>query len=1570
MRSRNQMSTPDISALTKCLRGSPVETLRQFACRLEADAHGLWRLGVLLDTAEFCIKFRAVYVLAECLRAKIPLPGKIGGDFTKPTFGDWKDVLRDGSIALLGRKDAMIAVPNLLSDQSLNKSISILVSTRNRRAHGATLSAIQALAESERIIKHVIGVARAFQTEEWDFLGEPLEADVKSITTHDGSRWSRPYLRARADGCVTKLFPWLVEEESNEGTHLLIFNRDNQTESKQGSLDYLDYGSGEERDLATECRGAVQDALKRFKLAGYGPNWQSGIIEQHRQFYVGRENELEQLRNFVMSGEGEVQIVTGPPGFGKTALLTKLADGCDTIRQFVTVMDETTTDTDTILKNLRRQVAARADSRGGTTTHDPNENSVCPREVIVIDGLDEAKNLPSLLRGLRSDDALKKARFIFGGHPHVCDLIKNTFGDDGVCELELTGLSLDQTEELAELHELRQLSRHDIEALHAWTHGGPLFLRTVFHDLSNGAISLSDLHSLPKSVEDYWDTLLSRHNPTGVNRNPDSVRHLKRISAAAFQEVLNVWKIEPAERSELSKEFGQSVDRRLRMELSVFLGILAQSPLPLSVLHLKEIVSTTDEQFVPKALKDLGSLVKVDEYAEQVKLCHGSLKSFLLCKHKDATEDATGLLRKWAGNWVADTSGVRAKVFCSVCNQTELSATLNDWAFLELFLRAWGIDEATQLYDSATEGIPTSHLGNERLRDAFCPLPPKLRADMDATIEGQPVSTRGGGRVINERAARLLEREERNRETPIPNTSSEDDEADESANTAYIWNRHQQQDELEARWRHEQLPSAWFGDWTSCEKALSKISAGYSLALDGPPPLEEPPNEEPLRTRIGGFLRHCKRQLSISDPDIPVVAYNSGAFRETPLDLELKERITRRQTPWIERTYRHPASPYARAEAIFREVGQGFIVAPGSSIICYVRCGPGARDTHELVAEDWRDSTRAVRVLIPSRPNQYIEALCLSFDGKTVLVRRYEQGEKFGEWPSRLLLLDTTSGTSAREIPVESNRAFKRLFDATPDLSLLLVEFGGQAALLNSITGAVTELPLLNDIEYNDCGHLSRDGRIVLFRRRRGGYLGFDTIQRKLLRVDCRSDSERDVKFALDPSGRLFVVSGRVCSITEGLWVRDFDKSCDQDCAAFSLDSRILLIATASILRAYDVREGRQIGEYALREPCSSITLSGDGSLALLKTQSDNFLVIDLHQSVAAFSDKAILEEHTAIASDSNDSSAYFWDEREQCIVRCWRQTSGVLTDERVIDAFELSEWMPGKREWESPTPVFKAGNEIWFRVGGNFHFSILNLEQGKTLTGISLLGDSAPPGLIQAIQRNLAPDYERRKRHEPDCSYPEPTFDNGPVVIDANHVAFGIYRKILAVLDVGSRAITHWVSWAEAPTAGMDLKGMCVRGETVYALSSSDELLIWNWRENRDVEVIDTHPDGYQLHEYMGICSAGIVIRLFERKGQSFVSTYEIDNKRVIENRIEIDGLMWGQHFLAITDQPLFLVDLVPGHSDRWIGNQLALVDVSTSRVVSSIFFESNITDLFQLGSSVIGVALDDGAIEAIRIW
>ncbi|MGB8165989.1 MAG: TnsD family Tn7-like transposition protein [Chthoniobacteraceae bacterium] len=1359
------MNTPDITALTTCLRGSSVDTLRQLADRLEADAHGLWRLGVLLDTAEFCIKFRAVYVLAECLRAKIPFPGKIGGDFTKPTLGDWAAVLREGSKALLRCMDTMIAVPDLLMDQSLGESIAVIVDARNSRAHGATLSASQAFAESARIIAAVIAVAGPLHNKKWELLGEALQVDGKDIEAPSGSHWSSPYLRTQATGCIAALFPWLVKEESSEGTLLLIFNRDNQTASEPGTLDYLDYGSGEQRNLATECRGAVQDALKFFKLASYGPNWQSHIIERHRQFYVGRESELEQLRNFVSCGTGEVQIVTGPPGFGKTSLLAKLVAECDTIRQFVTVTDDATTDTKAILKNLRRQLAARLDSPDGRASHDTDEKTVYPREVIVIDGLDEAKDMPGLLRKLQSDDALQKARFIFGGQPHVLGHIKNTFGDDRVNELELAGLSLDQTKDLAELHELRHLSRHDIEALHEGTQGGPLFLRTVFHDLSTGAIPSSDLHSLPRSVEDYWDTLLSRHNPTGVNRDADSIRYLKRISADAFQTVLNVWKIEPPERGELSKEFGQAVERRLRMELTVLLGILAQSHLPLSVLHLSEIVPTTDQQFVPKALKDLGSLVDVDEYAEQVKLCHGSLRSFLLCRHNDAIEEAKGLLREWAWNWVADTSGVRAKVLCSVCDQAELIATLNDWAFFNHFLSAWGFDETTQLYESNVEGVQRSVLTKQRLQDAFLPLPHKLVVDMNANIAGQTLENRGGARVIIEHDTRRLEREEEHeQEASAESYASEGDETDDSADAARIWEWGPQQDDLEAKWKREELPPEWFGDWTSCERALSGLRAGYRQVLDGPPPLEEPSRDACQSLRVTEFLKRCKRQLSASHPDISLVAYNSGVFRDTPLDRELREQITHAHACWIEREHRHSASPFADSEMLHREIGQSFIVAAGSSVVCYVRAASGAQNAPELVCEDWRDLSQPARVLLPSRPNQRIEALCLSFDGKTVLVESYERGEKRGEWPSRLLMIDTTTGTLVREILIESGREFKRLFDATPDLNIILVELDGQVALVNSTTGAITELPLLDKIEYSETGRLSRDGLIVIFRRRYGSYIGFDTVRRKLLDVGSRSDGEKGRHFQIDPTGGLCVERGRLFSISEHLCVRDFDKSRDQDCAAFSLDSRILLIASASVLRAYDVRVGQQIGEYPLREPCSAVVLSADGSLALLRTQSDNLLVIDLLKSAVSLIDPPTLKDQTAIISYPDDPAAFFWNEQDERILKCWEQSSGVSTHEANTTDFELSGWTPGSGEYKSPMPLFKAGDEIWFRCQHDFQFAILQLDQQKVEPGVSLLGDSASPDLLRTIRDNLKAFHQARITSDHGRPFPDPCFDGGIV--------------------------------------------------------------------------------------------------------------------------------------------------------------------------------------------------------------
>ena len=943
-----------------------------------------------------------------------------------------------------------------------------------------------------------------------------------------------------------------------------------------------------------------------------------------------------------------------------------------------------------------------------------------------------------------------------------------------------------------------------------------------------------------------------------------------------------------------------------------------------------------------------------------------------------ALEEAKDMLYRWAWEWNADASGVRAKVFIHVCEPNEKADALKKWDFLEIFLRAW------ELYEAQVHGASRHALAKQHRKAAFRPLPNELLKDLKATIAKRPEFKRGGARVIAEYEEAKRKGAKRDEERKL-RTSGYDSEAKDdlgpdsdgltSGERRYLWESYSEKHELERKFQQSPLPPEWFGDWASCDKAMREIRDGYTQAFDLPEsPAPVPEAGEVTVARMAEYLTSCKDQLTADNPDVSLIAYNSGIFRETALDQDLRNAISRREAPWIERVVRIPSFIYAKAEVFRKKINYDFVISAGSSVFCYVRAVPNAENQLELVCEDWQDSSKEPQVLFRGEPKSYPRVECLSYDGKKVLARLPNLINILEERTGRLVLIETEEPFHVREVPIGNNLTFNKLrfHDATPDLSLLVLDLDGRAVLVNSQSGEVTDIHHGN-IEWHDTAQISRDGRVVIFRSKYGCYTIRDTLKGTLGGGGQGKDDKEERNFAIDAAGGLFVEHNRVYSVSESVsglvCVRVLHESTKQDCAAFSLDSRILAIASDSVLRVYDVRAGRQIGEIPLRERCEKVILSSDGSLATLKTKDLNLLVIDLTKSAPGTSSNLIHsgilnDDFSLIDSDAPNGEVYFWYEPRNILVSCRVTPNGIKRDETYFS--DLEEWVSGK--FTEIFPKFKISEEVWFQIGSNpLEFVISKPDECKAIARVDLLGESAPPEMLRTLQANLAAVNEDRETWGGDPL--EINMDRICLPIDVNHVALGIFPNVLAILDVSRRSISRWTPWPTGSFADTRLEGGCVRNGTIYAMAHGGNLLIWNWRDDQPLEVIKASDSMYDFHAVQ-ICREYLVFQsLFENDIFS-IRSFDLERKQFTENPVNLSGFRWHDNqFVGVENQPFLLVGLYPYESQTCPCNRVALIDLRDGRLVSYMDFESPIKQLFRLSRQTFGVALADGNIEAIRI-
>ena len=1553
------MACIDFTNLTSLLAKSPVSTLRHLGKRLEEDGHGLWQLGVLLDIAEFCIKFRAIYAVSEFLKWECGHPAQALGSnrgFDLPSLGDWVNVLRERSEDLRNAGRVRVVDNRLLFDPKQGTYIDEIVGARNRRAHGATLQSEEATEIVRSLMEHVAILATPMCGGGWEIDDELLD-----------SNWAWVVLRDPGLGEDLRLAPFIVQKCSAAGPLLYIFNRDNQKKDAPGSLEYLDYGSGEEFDLwrppskALQCR--VQGALRRFNLASNARMGQQEFVDDHLQHFVGRHSQIEEVERFIEESSKEAMLVSASPGFGKTGLLAKCANDLKVIYHFATGTDEATIARGAILKNLRSKMRLGA---GDSQTSDPTRSSnVSEPKVIVLDGLDEIKDVTALLRELREAEDFRGYRFIFGGQPHVKEPVYKAFGEENVASLQFDGLSLAETRQLAESYEIRNLNDSALGDLHAKTQGMPLYLRTLFANRPSGKLPSSEIANLPQAVEEYWKRLLSRHAPAGANEDVYLRRRMERVEnlcRSALAKVLKKCVDEPTRQKQIVEAVCVELNYRLQRELPTVLAILATSPVSLTVAQLSEIMWGCHEGEVLAILKKADSLVSLFGEAKRVRLYHDSFRRFVLKEFQSVMAEVRDMLLEWSEGWKGD--GDRAKVRVNLLARQHGAGSalvremLASWDFFNLYLKAWGVEEATQVYEANTS---PSSLGAE-LRNSIQPLSAKLRDGLEAirTWDGsKPEIQRGGARVVADFHKRKAKEEEAEElERSLSKYRPEVDEAEEFAGLlAY----QKKQDEKEAEFNARPLPDLWFGDWADCKKAMEEIRSGFNQAVEGVEHTKAPPREFRLAWLLSDLLRRCRHQLSESEADVALVAYNSGILRGTNLDRTLAKQIFSRQSIWIQRLHRRPGAAFAGAEVLHKEIGDTFCVSAGSSLVIHTREGS------DLICEDWLNSEAPKRELISTKKGQRISVLRLSYDGRMALVSISTRESK------RRVLIDTQNGAEIREVPLSEGRQKTRLLDATPDLKTLLVDRDGEGFVLDSWTGKACNLETSN-LKSNQRGLLSMDGRIAIFRSTYGHYFARDLATMQNLYPIPSVNGDKTAHFQIDPAGEFYVERSCLYSVSEGLRVRTFFREgregkirrqyMEQLCAAFSMDSRILVIGDQTGLFVFDVQDGKQIGQIPLREPGRDLILSSDGRFALVTSQLDHLLVVDLRNSRIERKSPISRSDCDEIPSSSPRGVAYFWDEAESTFCQVQVQKARVGCQKRRCDDPSLQRWCPRTSSLLQFNPACRNGEIILFADRERLRLFVFNLEGRSRAKELDLLNR----GKAKELRKHLAVDLrllreEYRLRDRP--MYRPAIHCGGPIPINDTLAGIRLTPNILAIVDVTKMRVVQWRQWAPALDRPI-VDGMFASGDSVFLVTSGHEVIIWNWREGLAPE---RHaPDGgfsSYIVTVSGVCAGHLVIGYWDRGPTTLVSLFNVAERRFSQISINMPGY-FANDLRVVNGTQYILACLYEVSSNFSVGRRLGLIDIHSGDVVASYGFESPIRKIFELDCRVFGIVLEDGTLDS----
>ena len=230
----NGDTAPDfqpMEVLIKKLENSDLITFHQIAKRLRDEEDILWRLNLLLDLGEFCLKAQAAFVL-RLFRSRFTPQQRIDYEaavkgLIDATLGKWIGCIE------LRQKFPALALDSLFNAE-FKKSADRLSDIRNRYAHDATPARSQLVEITEQLRGAVTGILNNFLNRALVFVIEPKPQSATSRP-----EWGRVYLEW--DGRKTDLFPWLVAKiERDETVGIFAFN----DFRKKDTPSFVDHGRG------------------------------------------------------------------------------------------------------------------------------------------------------------------------------------------------------------------------------------------------------------------------------------------------------------------------------------------------------------------------------------------------------------------------------------------------------------------------------------------------------------------------------------------------------------------------------------------------------------------------------------------------------------------------------------------------------------------------------------------------------------------------------------------------------------------------------------------------------------------------------------------------------------------------------------------------------------------------------------------------------------------------------------------------------------------------------------------------------------------------------------------------------------------------------------------------------------------------------------------------------------------------------------------------------------------------------------------------------------------------------
>ena len=501
--------------------------------QFKEETHSFTAVHRLIDYCEAVIKFHTVVVVSNFMEAKdIPPKGKLilSEGLRTPSLGTWAYF----TLHLHGLIPKEKQVWEDFSEYFktiLFPATEKIVTFRNRYAHGAVPSQEICQEDIERIepiLRTILegGVLDRYSLEFGNVLQE--KSETRSVILRKGEYG-------------LNLSPLLIYRLSEKGekTNKFYFYNDVRNKNRLTLLNYDSSDHIQDGDL----RGVFDKAYPIEDWVSEEANEFRVHIDRLTDTFKGRQEELRVLQDFIKNNEKGHFFIWGDPGIGKSSLVARavrLARFKDNLSEFDFQLDDNilfieyfmrrSTPTSTLGTYLRymgesMESKIKTSIPIGKTEQEMGENyrkrlplvskglrKDGKKLVLFLDGLDEGEE--ALLQYIPTDE-WDNILVVLSGRKtektsNVLSRIETLRGErklEALKETEIRALLYDVVNKYA-------LQESYIKAIADRSKGSPLYLHFLMNDLLESRITVNDLNSLPKSLENSYEIILERYKKT------------------------------------------------------------------------------------------------------------------------------------------------------------------------------------------------------------------------------------------------------------------------------------------------------------------------------------------------------------------------------------------------------------------------------------------------------------------------------------------------------------------------------------------------------------------------------------------------------------------------------------------------------------------------------------------------------------------------------------------------------------------------------------------------------------------------------------------------------------------------------------------------------------------------------------------------------------------------------------------------------------------------------------------------------------------------------------------------